>query len=113
MPHLLEKNQKISLFSILAVSGGVFGKIDLCLDHVVPFIYAFCTLPEACQQIIVNPYFICLGLAKFFKAFPNCVQAEVFLGQAPGHILVHPKILTLSYNFLAFLKLCECCKLTF
>ena len=46
-----KKNQKMSLWRILAVSGGVFSQIDLCLHCIIPFIYAAVTLPEACEKV--------------------------------------------------------------
>ena len=68
----------MSLLIILAVSGGVSGKIDLSLYSIIPLIYISCTLPIACQEIKSGPYFMCLGLAELLKLIPDCIQAKVF-----------------------------------
>ena len=58
----------------------VSGKIDLSLYSIIPLIYTSCNLPEACQEIKVGPYFICLEPAKLFKAIPDVCKVRSSLG---------------------------------
>ena len=84
---------------------GVFSQIDLSLYYIILFIHASIALPEACKQTKVGAHFIGLWFAQFLIFSPDCVKIEVFIWQAPGHILVHTKIPTPSNHFLALLVL--------
>ena len=72
----------------------VFSKTPLSLYCIVLLIYRFVTLAEACKQVKSCSNLLHLRLAKIFILSPNCIQAKLFSGQAPGNILIHPKITT-------------------
>ena len=62
---------------------GVPGQIDLSLYSIVPLIHAVVALVEACEQVIVGPYFIGLWLAELFKSVPYCVPSLTLLWSSP------------------------------
>ena len=83
----------------------VLGKRHLGPYIIVPVIYRMITLSESCRQVNSGPHFIGLWLAKIFMLGPNCIQAEIFYRQAPWHILIHSKVSTPHYDFLALFRL--------
>ena len=58
---------------ILAVSGGIFSKIDLCLHCIVPLIYTSASLSKACEKFKVSSHLIQLWLSELFKFSPDCI----------------------------------------
>ena len=88
----------------------VLGKRHLCLYCIVPLTYWSISLSEACKQVKSCSDFICLWLAKIFILGPNFIQAKIFCRQTPGNILIHSKISTPHYDFLALLRLMKHCK---
>ena len=82
----------------------VLGKLLVLVLHCTT-LYRSVPLSEACKQVKSGSYFICLWLAKIFILGPYCIQAEVICRKAQGNILIHHKITTPSYDFLAFLWL--------
>ena len=108
-----KKNQRMSLCSILAFSGGYLARLIWACTA----LYHSSTLLVSCLKLVKRSKqaltFTCLRLVELFKMIPDCIQAKVFFGKAPGHILVHARVLTPSYYLLALLAFWECCKLTF
>ena len=96
-----KKPEDISV-KYLACLWRVFGKIDLSLYHIIPLIYTSCTLPQACQQIKVGPYFICLELAKLFKMFQIVSKLRSSLGRLQDTYWSMPKSPLQSTTFLHF-----------
>ena len=79
----------------------VICKRHLSLICIVPLNNSPIALSEACQQVKSGSNFIGLWLAKIFILGPHDFQAEIFCGQASWHILIHSKISTPHYDFLA------------
>ena len=103
----LIKNQTISLCNILAVSGGYFARLTWACTA----LYHSLTLLLPCQKLVRRS----IGALTSFDwlLWNSSGRSQFLLRKAPWHILVHPKVPTPSYYFLAFLLLWECCKLTF
>ena len=90
----------------------VFIKTHLSLYKILLLIQWSVALVKACKQVKPCSHFICFGLEKIFILRPYCVQAKFISWQAPGNILIHTKVTTPCYSFLALLWLRKHCKLT-
>ena len=88
----------------------ILSKINFSLFSLVPFIYRSVSLMKSCKEIKPCLNFIRLWLAKFLKFSPDCIQGYFCSWKAPGDILVHSKMTTPGYNFLALLRIGEHCK---
>ena len=98
-----KKNQNISLCKILAVYGGYLAR-DTCA-YTALYQSSTDLLPGhklVSRSNLALTSFSC-GLQKIFILGPYHIQAKIFCRQAPGNILIHPKISTPCYDFLALL----------
>ena len=84
----------------------------LGLYSIVLLIHRIIALSAACQQVKSNSLLTSLRLAEIFKLGPYDIQAKIFRWQAPWHILIHTRISTPCYHFLAFLGIWQYGKLT-
>ena len=107
------KNQKMSQCNILAVSGGYLDRLTspcTALYHSSMLLLIWQKLINKSKWALTS--FDC-GLQNSSN-LPHIVSKyNSCFGQVPGHVLVHPKVPTPGYNFLALLLLWEGCKLTF
>ena len=87
----------------------VFSKTHLSLYSIVPLIHRSVALAKACKKVNPCSHFIGFGLQK--SSYLD--QIVKFIGwHATWNILIHTKVTTSCYNFLALLWLRKHCKLT-
>ena len=106
-PHLLRRTRKYLyaryLEFLVGTWQGTLGFVQYCTTH--PQNDCIC-LKLVSRSNLALILFVC-GLQKSSNFGPYDIQAKIFRWQAPWHILIHTKISTPHYYFLAFLGICN------